>query len=756
MRAQWKVVLSLLLTIVLLTSCSSEVMDKFTAQLPVRKTVLKTDAVRTPSLIEGMKLITQKGHVALHADCSTGYFAVEDLSSENIWYSNPQNAEQDAYAEGTYKNWLYSQAVVTLVNPQTGVINTKNSYTSALKKDGVSVIELDDGIRVQYTFIKENVEFAIEYRLLEDGFLASLNTDSIKETDDNLIYNIKILPMFGAQYFGTDGFILVPDGCGAVMEFDNMSAQGAEPYRRHIYDNDPVIPAESQNSFQETLSLPVLGMSTASGGGLMLIADEGAADAYANGSCSRQISGYNMAWFDFDVRLSQNSVIGDIRSWNYKKVVNYEKGDIVSKTMSVRYLLLNQEQVSLTAMADVLRQYISNERQKGNTVSEKAPLFLNVLCGTKVEKSVLGIPVKTTQVCTTVEDAGALTEQLQQQGISGIQMSLQQWSKSLLNGKITTHVDPISVCGKVDQWEKLAAVLRKDGGALYMASALNFYTNGGNGISKNKDAIRDINGAFAELPRYPRDVYYPSTSDVTDRILNAFDAVDSLSSFSTALNKSIPSAGMELSDLGSVLGGDYGKEGLCRQNTEILFRTQVSKVAEKVSMLGKASNLYALYDLDAVYCLAESASEYQGITASVPFLQLTLRGIMDIGSRPINDAGSVQQAFLYCIASGMSPTYRLVYNMPDSWKGTESSDYYAADYKLWQETIVQQYRAYADVYNATRGAVITDYVIEDNGILRTVYSNGVTTLVNTGSEAITIGNVTVEAMDFILLTGEEE
>lgn len=256
MRTQWKVVLSLLLTIVLLTSCSSEVMDQFSVQAPVRKTILKTDAVPTPSIVDGMKLITQKGHVALHADCSTGYFAVEDLSSGNIWYSNPQNAEQDAYVEGTYKNWLYSQAVVTLVNPQTGVISTKNSYTSALKKDGVSVIVLDDGIRVQYTFVKENVEFAIEYRLLEDGFLASLNTDSIKETDDNLIYNIKILPMFGAQYFGTDGFILVPDGCGAVMEFDNMSAQGAEPYRRHIYDNDPVISAESQNSFQETLSLP--------------------------------------------------------------------------------------------------------------------------------------------------------------------------------------------------------------------------------------------------------------------------------------------------------------------------------------------------------------------------------------------------------------------------------------------------------------------------------------------------------------------
>ena len=211
--------------------------------------------------------------------------------------------------------------------------------------------------------------------------------------------------------------------------------------------------------------------------------------------------------------------------------------------------------------------------------------------------------------------------------------------------------------------------------------------------------------------------------------------------------------GVEISDLGNVLGGDYSDGGLRRQDTETYFRETISELSKKTALIGKATNLYGLYDLSALYCLPDTASEYQVVSHSVPFMQLTLRGIMDIGSRPINSSGSYQRAFLLCIATGISPTYELIYDMPLSLKGTDISDYYGSDFKAWEPIIAKQYGQYAKLYEATKGAEIIDYTVLDSGLIKTTYSNNVITLVNTGDTSISTDGVVVEANNFALLTG---
>ncbi len=748
--------LALLLSVCLAACSAVPAGSTFTHTTPERTPILTAETVNAPAgAPEGMERIATKGYVAMYADTATGYFAVEDLRTGTVWHSNPIDRENNEYGETIYKNWLYSQVVLTVINPETSTLATKNSYIASLKKDGVTVTVLEDGLRVTYDFVKEEVGLAVDYRLTEDGFTATVDPSTITETGENQIYNVKILPLFGGQYFGTEGWIMVPDGSGAMIAFDDDRALSMEPYRRKVYGNDPVIPSESKQNFQESLHLPMTGLHTASGG-LLLIADEGAANAYANGMCSRQLTGYSGTYFDFDLRISQDSIIGDVRSWNYKQVVTYQKGELGCGVSTVRYVLLTAEESTLAGMAKVARTYLLSRRQTHTTVTAQAPVFLKVLMGSREQKSILGVPVTTVRALTTLEQANGLVERLNKAGVSGIQMSLQEWGKSLLKGKVTTKIDLHSALGNKAELDALAKTLTGKGGRLYLQTALNLYTSGGNGVYKNRSAIRDVNGAVSEQPRYPRDIYYPATNATTDRLLNAFVAAKKAAEFQESLLSSTSGVGMDIAELGSILGGDYAKTGLRRQDAEELYANTLSELAGKAATLGSGgTNLYALYDLVAVYELPENASEYGVISRSVPFLQLTLRGIMPVGGRAINASGNYTQQFLACIATGMAPTYELIADMPQSFKGLEVNGYYGADMATWEPLIAEQYAVYAQVYTATYGAEITAYEWLQTDVVRVVYGNGVEVLVNFSNQAFTYGETTVEAQNFVLNKGGE-
>lgn len=738
----------------LLTSCGAAVRPSVGSGAPARAPIVSAGAVRQPAFAaEGMELLAQKGHMAFYADLATSAFALEDLRNGRIWYSNPVDGDEDEYAQGIYRNWVHSQVAVTTVVPETNTIRTRVSYVSATKRDGMTVTQTPDGMDVVYNFVKEGFSIPVSYRLLEDGFSVEVDTSRIVETGEERIYNIKLLPMFGAQGLDKDGFLLVPSGSGGMIRFNNQRGETTLPYRLKLYGSDPVNPAESRQNFQESQILPLLGMSVAGEGGFLILADSGAANAYANGMTSKQQTAYNAAYFDFDTRISQDVIIGDPRDWEHKEVVTHEEGAIQAGVIGVRYCLLDDTQNSLAGMADVLRSYIRAGMEEPAQLPDEAPVFLSILAGAKKETSVLGFPARVTQSLTTLEDADAMLEDFRQAGISSIWAVYQQWSSSQMDGKILTELDVNAKLGDADAIARLSEKLASWGGCFSLGTNFLRYTKAGNGVSLNGDSIRDLNNAPAEQPYYPKDVFYPAEDGGTGRVLNAGGAGKALQSFLEAKNRLAPQAGIAIGDLGNLLASDYGQAGLRRQDTERYFRELLAGAAEGSRLVGEASNLYALYALSAVYNLPDTATEFAVVDESVPFLQMALHSLMPYGSRPINAAGSPEELFLTCIATGMAPTYELIYEMPASMRGLDQQSYYGADYTRWRDVIVEQYARYAEVYEKTGKSAITGYETRDDGLIETRYANGWKTLVNLSGAAVAADGLTVPAKDFLLVKG---
>ena len=133
---------------------------------------------------------------------------------------------------------------------------------------------------------------------------------------------------------------------------------------------------------------------------------------------------------------------------------------------------------------------------------------------------------------------------------------------------------------------------------------------------------------------------------------------------------------------------------------------------------------------------------------------MVLHGVKPYGSRAINTYGSPQDMYLQCIATGMTPHYELMYSGEALIQKTGENSYYGAQYAYWQDTIVKQYQDYEKLYEKAGRAYIKDIQKVRPELVKTVYDNGVYTLVNFGGQDIQWGNRPVPAKSFIIVAEE--
>ena len=97
------------------------------------------------------KLKMANEYLEFELDPATTRFTVKETASGRVWYSNPQDADKDPIASGTFKEELLSTMKITY-NDTSGTVKNINNYTKSIKNEAYTVEQLDDGrIRVNYS-----------------------------------------------------------------------------------------------------------------------------------------------------------------------------------------------------------------------------------------------------------------------------------------------------------------------------------------------------------------------------------------------------------------------------------------------------------------------------------------------------------------------------------------------------------------------------------------------------------------------------
>ncbi len=597
-----------------------------------------------------------------------------------------------------------------------------------------------------------SIELSIEYILDENGLTAKIPQKSIIYDESIMkLTELTFLPFMGAADAATEGFLLVPDGSGAIINLNN-GKKTISAYEKRIYSADNTLQTEIQEKTDGSqIYLPVFGVSR-NNNAMLAVIEQGDAVATISADVSGKLNDYNYIYSSYclmENSIETNSVLNQSGGKLYQKLP-------LESDIQIKYLFTDNNSGSYIDMAECYRNYLleNNKISKQEQNTESMPFALNTIGAVSYTTTKLGIPVDTEKALTTFAQAQSILDELRESGIKNVVYSYSGWMNKGLYGTAPYKVNPVKALGEKKAFNDLIAYVNKNNIEFFPEVNFSYVSDTGNGYSKNEDTARDLSGNLAKnhsynlaLQRWNEEDYQfivsPSAlGRMSERFLKSYSKYD--------VN------GVSLPLLSKDINGDYSKESCCdRQNAlkkvEKTF-TDISKSGYKVQVDG--ANAYALSKASFVTGVPTDSGNHYLFDENVPFYQAVLHGVVTYSATPLNFSGDFNAATLKCIEYGAVPYFQWIYADNIELKETDYN-LYNVNYKLWFEDAVKAYKKIDKALSACQGATIVAHEKVSKDLYKTAYSNGYSVYVNYSDEAVKVADKTIKANDYIVVKGDK-
>lgn len=694
--------------------------------------------------VEDFILCAERDGLKLFVKPANGEFYVEDTASGAQWYSNPAGREKDTWAEGVYRMELSSALIVQYYYPDRGEKSRFNTATGSVYDETFTISAVEGGVRIEYRFEEYQVTIPL-YVYLQDGALrAQVPTDQIKNEDKDLfLYGISVLPYFGAGSEEDTGYLLVPDGSGGLIDFNN-GKEMASYYMRPIYGMEPT---EVKTSYDlavegQDIKMPVFGIRR-NQHAFLAVVEDGAEIGTINANGNRQLTSFANVYTEFAVRGMMNYSIGSITT------PVLEKGAVAVPSLAVRYTFLGGEDADYSGMARAYHDYLRGQYGLQETASAPA-LYAELYAGVKKTVSRLGIQMDVIEPLTTTGQAQAIAEELRERGIDQLVISYRGWNRDELENKPVTGA---KVAGSVQKGGvSLRDLVKDDRFRLYPALNTTLtYANAGF-FTRTFDTVCDISG----VPIRPRpfrvglgdedgDPYYYITYD---KITDAF----------TSLRGALKKGGLRraaFDDLARVVYNDYRSGNRKRTQTRERLEQVLGAMAEELDgTLLYSPNVYALPYASELFGVPTSSSGHDLIDHDVPFYQIAVSGFTRYACQPLNNGNVGGDAFLKAVETGSSIAYTWIYEDVAKLKDTSLGDLSGSHFAATRDEAVAQYQRLQEVAAVTGGTRLVKHERPADGVTVSTYANGARVVVNYTAAAYTLEDGTaVPPGDFVAVKG---
>ena len=660
-----------------------------------------------------------------------GSFGLENRKTGYIWWSSPVDASRDSIATPILADELRSSNILRYGIPEKQ--NNNNFLRSASSDCEIAVKDIKNGIRVTYNYRSAGFSFPVEYTLEKDYVKASLKVKDIKETKpENIATQVTLLSSFGAGGLDDEGYYVVPDGCGAIIRFNNERSLQNNIYQQRVYGGDLTAVPASRGASAEQVYLPVYGI-VRDGNAMLVVAAKGDTNAVLSANVSRQSnSSYNLCNFTFILRDTDDYYMAGSSS---EKFTVFERGDIKSDDIELRYYPISRENADYTDIAARYRQYLTEDAGvKKREADSEATMYVGLYGGTMKKKPVFGIPVNMRTSVTSYSQAENILSQLREKGVEDMTVSYSRWTNDGIRGKVDTDCKPSGKLGGRSKFNKLADFIN-EGGRLYPVSDNRCFYSGNGYNSFSGTAVR-ISGAYSRIVSY----------DLAYGIPNGFRKNKSLLSPSffgkvtgeIAENFSSSGlSGVSLGDMTASLYGDYGKKNISRGEAARL----VAEGCEKIDMslgngiLADTANAYVLPYVSRIENVPLTSGGYDIFDEDIPFYQMVMHGLIPMSSAAVNGSPEPEKLILEAAVTGCALNYDMIYEEPSELKDTELDTLYYADSRWWTDEAAAAYKLTAPILRDISGCTMTSYK-RDGNIITAEYDSG--TMVKADLERLTI------------------
>lgn len=634
--------------------------------------------------------------------------------------------------------------------------STRNSIDEMLASAGFTEEDCMEQMALAGTAVSipTSLTIPLEYRLVDDHLDVSIPVCGIEEKGGASVYRIQMLNYFGAQDSSHEGYLVIPNGDGSIIRFNNGKIGTVGTYSQFVYGMDMLAADYTQVEYYNDASMGLFGICSENNSILATIED-GASFAYVTAGVSGKINNYNYVNAGFVIRGSETlEMFGTTGNEATLPIVEPAPYD---SNLQVRYTFLDENHQGYSGIADYMRQRLISEgvlKEKESNGDVK--LYYDVISGVEMTEFFLGKQYMGLTAMTTFDQAGQMAEALGEKGVSNQVMNLQGWFNGGYYHDVADRIRVTSKLGSKKGLEKLNESLKAQGGTLYADVAFQKVTYDSKHYNYQTESAKYYGSGYVASFGQVNPVTLRSTaslgySETLYDLISPKFLVRYVDQFTSKFAK-YNVDGISLRDLGSSLHSDKKRSNqIHREEALDVVTAMLGKVEDtgKNVMLSKAND-YAWGYADDIINLPLNDNDYIIVDANIPLYEMIVHGCIDYCGAPYNlkNASNLREQILTMVEYGAAPHFVFTWEDATKMKYSGMNSNYATAFHSWADDAADVYNEVNSVLSKVSGEKMMSHEILDSGLRKVVYSNGVTIYVNYSNQELASDGVTVPALGY--------
>lgn len=657
------------------------------------------------------------------------------------------------YAQDEDGNWRITENGVKMS------IRNLNRMSESFLEQGLTPDEYYEWQEKAGVDVSETLGFTIvlEWTLRGDSVECTVPADRIEERGGGMVSRIQLLPYMGAAGTEEEGYIVVPNGSGALIDFNNGKTTSAV-YSQYVYDMDLVDAEYTKTQSIQSVRLPLFALCRRDSTVLATI-EKGASLASITADISGRSNSYNNAYASFTLRSSEKlSMFGAGETADMPIV----EDDLYAETLTVRYTLLNEDYSGYSGVANYYRERLLDEgvltaKETGGDI----PFYYDVIAGVKEQTHTLGVQHLRVMAMTTFDEASAMAETLSDMGVTHQVMNLQGWMNGGYYHDVADDIKIQRQLGSKKELEQLNAALTAMGGELYADVAFQNVSYVAKDYRYQEESSRYYGAGYAvsfgevNPANFRRTASLGYSENLYDLLSPKF-LPHYVSHFIKEM-EGIDVSGISLRDLGYELHSDKKRTNVInREEALMVVEAQLDALRQSGKrLMVSGGNDYALEGVSHVLSAPMQATEYFIVDESIPLYQMIVHGCVDYTGRAINTLTSddMRADLLRLVEYGASTRYTFTWEAATEMKYTGLNKFYATTFASWVDEAVENYQYVNGALGQVSGAQMISHEALTDTVKKITYSNGTTIYVNYSGADAQADGFTIPAKDYLVIGG---
>jgi hypothetical protein len=657
-----------------------------------------------------------KGSLSFMIENDNGY-----LWSSTIDYEN----------SGLSSNWQKRvRSAVHLYAYNTNTTNNSRTEEFVMSENSSNSTQIiENGFESTITFGISRIKILLRVQFLSDGIHVTIPDEHIVESGSFKIASLYVYPYFGAtREDSIPGYMFLPDGVGALIRYQGQTNHAQ--YSKSFYNTDlgfntlnnlNQLPEEGTN-----LYAPVFGfVHGINQNAVFANIIEGAEYGNLTVNFAGVLTDYNSIFVEYVYRKIYNQPID--RAGNVITLMQAEKN---SFDIHVVYSLLEDETANYVGMAQHYQRYLDD---KGDLVKQAqqaidVPLKLESIGLVKKD----GILLTDAILMTSFDDLIDMIDDLNPDinrfvvAFSGFTSAGVSWDAPVYKGLSSEVGDKADI-----------EALKTKVETLYLVSEFVKASNRSGDYQAMNDLAKKINEQTYRFEAFDDDEYILKHS----KVMNSFHTTTSYYE-NTAID------GFALTTIGSLLYENFSSHE-SKPSMIAMFNDMMADVDQKFALYDSRSYMWG--QMDDAFDTPLYSSQYISFTDTVPFIQIVLRGYIDMYGPNANFYDYARDQLLRSIDYGMYVSFMVTQESSRNLQDTALNDIYTSRFDDLKPAIKTYYEFINGALKPVYGMRITNRTMIEPGLVKVDYENGYSIIINYQNDVKNYQTHQVNEKNYIVL-----